>query len=230
MRITRSVTLILFCISLPLFLLLTNLRVLSTNYSVYEFAFERYGIEKNSGLDKQQVNIVGTSIIDYFQNARSSELLDVKLQKDGVEYSLFSEREILHMYDVKRIMDRLFQAHNITFVIIITYITSIFLWSQEKKTPYMGSLLIYSGMGMLAVLVSLALIIFTGFDRAFEQFHLILFDNDFWKLNPSSDALIQIFPRQFWLDITIIICILTIFESLLLIFSGYLLSFYGKKA
>ena len=100
MRITRSVTLILFCISLPLFLLLTNLRVLSTNYSVYEFAFERYGIEKNSGLDKQQLNIVGTSIIDYFQNARSSELLDVKLQKDGVEYSLFSEREILHMYDV----------------------------------------------------------------------------------------------------------------------------------
>ena len=221
---------ILFCISLPLFLLLTNLRVLATNYSVYEFAFERYEIEESSGLDQQQLNVVATSLIDYFQNARSDELLDVKIRKDGMEYSLFSEREILHMYDVKIIMDRLFQAHNITFVIIVTYVTSIFLWSQEKKIPYMGSLLIYSGVGMLAILVSLALIIFTGFDRAFEQFHLILFNNDFWKLNPSSDALIQIFPRQFWLDITKIICILTIFESLLLIFLGYLLSFYGKKS
>ena len=77
MRITRSVVVILFCISLPLFLLLTNLRVLATNYSVYEFAFERYEIEESSGLDQQQLNVVATSLIDYFQNARSDELLDV---------------------------------------------------------------------------------------------------------------------------------------------------------
>ena len=229
MGITRSVVIILFCISLPLFLLITNLRILATNYSFYEFAFERYEIEENSGLDKQQLNIVGASVIDYFQNARNDELLNVKLQKNGMEYSLFSEREILHMYDVKIIMGRLFQVHNITFVITIVYITSIFLWTQEKKFSYLGSLLIYSGVGMLAVLIASALIIFAGFDRAFEQFHLILFNNDFWKLNPSTDALIQIFPRQFWLDITKIICILTIFQSLLLILSGYMLSFYGKK-
>ena len=71
MRITRSVVVILFCISLPLFLLLTNLRVLATNYSVYEFAFERYEIEESSGLDQQQLNVVATSLIDYFQNART---------------------------------------------------------------------------------------------------------------------------------------------------------------
>ncbi|MBG92776.1 MAG: TIGR01906 family membrane protein [Chloroflexi bacterium] len=229
MKITHSFTVLLFCISLPLFLLTTNVRILATNYSVYEFAFDRYEIEKNSGLDKQQLNIVGNSIIDYFQNDQNGTLLNIKIQENGTEYPLFSEREILHMYDVKVIMGRLFQAHHITFAVVIIYITSVFLWSHEKNIPYMGSLFIYSGIGMLAFLISLTLIIFSGFDKAFEQFHLILFSNDFWKLNPSTDALIQIFPYQFWLDITKLICIFTIVECLLLVLLGYLLSRYGKK-
>ena len=35
------------------------------------------------------------------------------------------------------------------------------------------------------------------------QFHLLVFSNDFWQLDPARDYLIMLFPGGFWYDVTI---------------------------
>ena len=47
------------------------------------------------------------------------------------------------------------------------------------------------------------LLVLTGFDAAWSQFHVIAFANDFWNLNPRTDHLIQMFPEAFWQRATI---------------------------
>ena len=52
-----------------------------------------------------------------------------------------------------------------------------------------------------AMIVAIGVVAVTGFNQAFEQFHVIAFNNDLWKLNPNRDHLIQMFPEAFWQDI-----------------------------
>ena len=65
------------------------------------------------------------------------------------------------------------------------------------------SLALIGGVGALAL---------TGFEQSFEQFHVIAFDNDLWKLNPARDHLIQMFPQAFWEDTSLWIGIATMAE------------------
>ena len=60
-----------------------------------------------------------------------------------------------------------------------------------------------SGLISAVVIGAVGVVAVSGFDRAFEQFHLIAFNNDFWKLNPNRDHLIQMFPEAFWENVSL---------------------------
>jgi len=44
-----------------------------------------------------------------------------------------------------------------------------------------------------------------GFDSAWNQFHELVFSNDFWRLDPDTDRLIQMFPEAYWQESVFII-------------------------
>ena len=87
-----------------------------------------------------------------------------------------------------------------------------------------------AGLLIAAVIVALAIVALNGFDRAFEEFHVISFDNDLWKLNPRTDHLIQMFPEDFWFDASMFVGLLTLVEAgLLALVSGTYLFFSGRR-
>ena len=55
-----------------------------------------------------------------------------------------------------------------------------------------------------------------GFERLFLAFHEISFSNDFWQLDPRTDALIAMFPEGFFLDATLWIVGSTVLEAAIL--------------
>ena len=66
---------------------------------------------------------------------------------------------------------------------------------------------------IITLIFSLILI---NFEDSFAKFHLISFNNDLWLLNPLEDNLINLFPLQFFYDITKKIIIKIIITSLIL--------------
>jgi integral membrane protein (TIGR01906 family) len=62
-----------------------------------------------------------------------------------------------------------------------------------------GAVLCLVAIGV-GIAVSLA-----GFEGAWEDFHQLMFSNDFWLLNPAQDHLIQMFPPAFWESIVFFI-------------------------
>ena len=68
------------------------------------------------------------------------------------------------------------------------------------------TLALVGGPGVLAYL---------GFDAAWRQFHFLAFTNDLWELDPATDHLIQMFPRDFWFDVTMLLGAFTLLEALL---------------
>ncbi len=77
-----------------------------------------------------------------------------------------------------------------------------------------------TGLGCLVLLITVGVvgaIGLSGFDSAWTQFHEIIFSNDFWLLNPTTDRLIQMFPPEFWESIVFFIGLMIIAETALVL-------------
>jgi integral membrane protein (TIGR01906 family) len=127
---------------------------------------------------------------------------------------LNSEEEVLHMADVKDVMRVLFRVNEVALAMVLGSIALRFLWSGEAtfRTLAWDSLKgLGLGLALVAVVGALSLV---GFEAAWEQFHELLFTNDFWQLDPDTDRLIQMFPEAYWQESVLIIAALILLEGL----------------
>ncbi len=76
--------------------------------------------------------------------------------------------------------------------------------------------LLYGSLLTIALVAVTGAVAYLGFDSAWRQFHFLAFTNDLWELDPARDHLIQMFPRDFWFDITLLIGAFTLLEALLI--------------
>ncbi len=190
----------LFGLALALFTLpvAATVRYATTSASWWERGFERYDATRRTGLPQSEVLRVAAETRDYLLN--DEERLDVRV--NGA--SFYSEREVLHMIDVKRLMARTFDAGWAAFGYIVAFI-ALLIWRRGWESPRAISLSLLSACGIVSALVIvLAIIAVSGFESAFRSFHLLFFTNDLWQLS-SRDGLIQLFPQRFFFDTTLLI-------------------------
>ena len=69
-------------------------------------------------------------------------------------------------------------------------------------------------------IIILILLVSINFDNLFFNFHILVFDNLYWLLNPETDNLIVLFPAQFFYDAVINIIIYSAIISILIIIFG----------
>ena len=85
----------------------------------------------------------------------------------------------------------------------MAFVVLLFVWRKACSFRSLSKQLLTSGLVTLVVVCALVVVAVSGFEAAFNQFHVIAFDNDLWKLNPARDHLIQMFPEAFWQDVSI---------------------------
>ena len=95
---------------------------------------------------------------------------------------------------------------------VLAYVVEVFIWAKEGTFRSLARQVLTSGLVTLVVVGALGVVAVSGFDGAFNQFHVIAFDNDLWRLNPSRDHLIQMFPEAFWQDVSIWVGLATLAE------------------
>jgi integral membrane protein (TIGR01906 family) len=210
---TRWVATVVFIIAVPLFLVLTNVRIAATEEGVYGYSFSQYDAVAVTGIDRAQLDGAAATIIDYFRTGERDELLDIRVVVNGEAEALYNQREVLHMRDVKDLMQLTFRAHEIAFVFLVGYAVVVFLWARERALRQLAVQAVVAGGATVVLLGAAAVAVTLGFDRLFEQFHLLSFSNDLWRLNPATDRLIQMFPQGFWFDVTLGVGVLTAIEG-----------------
>ena len=209
----------LFLVAVPLFLVLTNVRIAAVEPRIHEYSFSQYDAVASTGIDRVQLDRAAREIIRYFRN--DEELLAIRVSVDGAEEPLFSPREVLHMRDVKDLIRVTFRLHEIAFVYIVAYVTTVFLWSRERPLRRLARQSLTAGALTVGPLSVAAVGVLVGFDDLFRQFHVLSFSNDFWQLNPARDHLIQMYPRGFWFDATLAIGLISAAEGAVLAALGY---------
>lgn len=215
----RWVATALFVVALPLFLVLTNVRIAALWPPVHEYSFARYDAEATTGVERAELDRAAREIVDYFRN--DEDLLDIEVTVGGEPAPLFSEREVLHMRDVKWLMQASFRVHEIAFAILVLYVTAALALGRGEAVAHLAGLLRFAGVLTVVLLGVAAAAVLVGFDELFRQFHVISFANDLWKLSPARDHLIQMYPRGFWFDVTLAVGLISAAAGALLAAAGH---------
>ena len=192
-------------LALALFTLATaaSVRFAATSSWWWERGFERYDAPRRTGMTPDEVSRVGAEVRDYLRN--DAERLTVQRRlADGRAAPVFSEREVVHMIDVKRLMARTWDAGWAAFGLIVALAAAAFWRGRRAGLARLLRAAAAAGGLIVALVVVLAVVAVVGFDEAFRQFHLLFFTNDLWQLS-SADALIQLFPQRFFFDTTLLI-------------------------
>ena len=203
----RIAVIVLLAISLPLFFISLNVRVLTNSQTFYEWGFGTNNVERRTGLDDAALTSAASQIIDYFGN--DEEFLDLHVDFEGREIELFNEREITHMADVKDVMNVMFNAVWVTGAIVVIVVAGGFFLLGRGFLPMLRSGIMWSTIAGLTVAALFGIATLIDFNTTFRLFHEVVFRNDFWKLSPSQSLLLRLFPQGFWFAATLILVVVT---------------------
>ena len=170
---------------------------------IYDYNISAYSIEKRTSLSLEKINEINLGIRTYFFNEK--ELLDI---------DIFSNKEILHMKDVKSVMNFIFDISKILSIVfcILTFV----LYSYFRV--YIYKLIFYSLSLFLSILVFLGTSFLLFFQELFIIFHQIAFNNDLWILNPNEDYLLMMYPEDFFKDVAILILVTSFILNVIVYF------------
>ena len=207
-----------FVALVPVFLIAANVSWVIDAPLLYSYGFGKYKDQIDYYLDISdgELRSAGRQIRDYFNN--DEKLLAVNVIVGGVRVSnLYNDREVTHMKDVKGLVRGVDRIWKLSGLYLLGFAgVGLMLWRRSFLRPLGRSAAIGGGV-TLALVALVGLGSLAGFDRLFLAFHQVSFSNDFWQLDPRSDALIAMFPQGFFFDATILIVGSTIVEALLLV-------------
>jgi integral membrane protein (TIGR01906 family) len=222
MKLVGALTATVFVIAVFVALLLTNARLAATQPSVYEYSFGQYGVVNETQVERADLDRAAREMIAYLGSGHVADLV-IDVAVAGDPQSLLNEREILHMRDVRDLFQSSFKVQELALIYIVGYVGVVAVRRRQRAVAHVARLVLGAGGLTVGILAAAAIAILIGFHWLFTQFHLLSFSNDFWRLDPRTDRLIQMFPDGFWFEVTLAVSLVTLAESALLMIAAYLL-------
>ena len=201
---------VLFAALLPIFLIAINVVYVTDSDWLYTYNWWRNGVAERTGLPVSELDSAADQIKDYFAN--DIERLDVRVNTSRGIVSLFDEREILHMIDVKDLM-RYVATASIWSGVVLVFCTALGLTIRRGEFfASMSRWLRWCALVWGLIIAAVVVVAIIDFTWIFTQFHLLSFANDLWQLDPFRHYLLLLFPERFFLEATLFIALLTVIE------------------
>lgn len=214
-RVARLLVFVLFLLALPATLILGAVRFAFSWQPVYTYAVQAYHADQVTGIPTGELLQATSSIRHYFTNSQRDLNITVR-DSAGRAEPLFNERELTHMRDVKSLVQRVYRLLDVAAAYVVLYLGISFRLRRPLRALAWDVL--RASCLSIAILVAFgAASLLGGFDQLFTEFHMLSFSNDFWQLDPARDHLVQMFPLEFWLDITMFVAGLALLAAALIL-------------
>ncbi len=188
---------IILGILLSIILLFISVEITVFNSNNYKKSFVKYNATEATGMDEENLQHVIEDILRYLKDNRKE--LDTRTIIRGENRVVFGGREKLHMIDVKELFVKGRNFRNVSLVLFIIMVL-FFIKKDKHWKKSISNTLLYTSVINIAFLIILLVLMKTDFNRYFNYFHIIFFDNDLWELDPNTSILVQMFPEGFFYD------------------------------
>ena len=117
----------------------------------------------------------------------------------------------IHFEEVRDVFKVLNKINIISGVISVL---GIYIVLKKKEIKIIK----YAGIISILIPIFLLIPITIQFEKSFEIFHRLIFNNDYWIFDPSKDPVINMLPAEFFLHCGVVILTgILIFSSIVLI-------------
>lgn len=183
-------------------LLVTSIDFHAFNKNYYREQYTSLNTAENLGMSDDDLFAATDALLDYLHDEREDILVEGEVF--GFKREIFTERETLHMVDVKNLYQNVLTARNLATIIGVLALIYLIVRSRKDenglnmlKKQLAGSFIQISICLLIAVgmLAGYALMDFTSF---WIGFHELFFTNDLWQLNPANSIMINMFPETFF--------------------------------
>ena len=181
-ELTTAFVLFFFIVSASIFITL-HFRPL------YYMDIDLLDIEAYSGMPREEIIANYDVLIDYNSIFGGMETLELPTLP-------MSETGRIHFEEVKVIFT-FFQWAAIVSLILVVLLIRL---NQKKENYYFWK---YTSVISIAVPVILVVLIALNWDMVFVVFHKIMFNNDYWIFDASTDPVIMILPDSFFMHCAI---------------------------
>jgi integral membrane protein (TIGR01906 family) len=193
---------------IPIILVLTSARILfSPAFLAHEYGLKNFPPDEYGFSTAERLHW-GTLSINYLFNSAGIEFLSDLKAEDG--QSLYNERELSHMVDVKILVQAALKVwYGSLFIFVLLTLSA---WRANWLPQYAKAISTggWLTIGLMGLILAGTLI---DFDELFTQFHHIFFTGDTW-LFYADDTLIRLLPIKLWSDAFILIGIITLIGAI----------------
>ena len=207
---------LLFVVAVPVFLITTNVRVAFNEVALYTFGFERHDITRITGISDAELRRVAGELVTYFND--DTDLLDINVGGR----SIYNDREIVHMRDVKGLVQGVYWVQRGSWAVMLAYVVGGLALARRPFLLIALRRLRAGGIVTLSLILGAGIAVAAAFRWLFYLFHVISFRNSLWQLDPRTDNLLRMFPEGFWFDSTMMIAVATVVEALALTGASWL--------
>ncbi len=213
-RILKIILSIVIAISLLWTTVFLSLVIISSNINSYTATYDSKNTIETLNTDSESLKNFAQNIIDYLYNGKED------LQQIGYVYGeeqeLYTKNELLHMEDVKKIIEGFFYSSIIMLALLLACSVTMFVLGDKMQNKL--GCLVHCLLGVLGALLILVIIIALNFNSAFIVFHKIFFPQGNWSF-PSHCVLVNLIEEQMLCEFAFQICFLSIYiiGSILLI-------------
>lgn len=194
-RIINYLFIVFFCL-----FIITGIIQLSVRFKeIYYLDVDYLGIDKLSGLSKEEIKLNYDYLIKY------------NLDKENTEFNMptiaSSKEGKIHFKEVRDIFQNTVKLFKLSLVVSLI---GLYLNIKNKNYNFLkitSRLLIYTPIILLIPII-------IDFDKSFILFHKIMFNNDYWIFDPNLDPVIEILPDTFFFHMGIVILTLIILSSI----------------
>lgn len=198
----------IFMLSLTLFAITLSVKITVNFRQLYYFDIKYLGIEKFVNMSASEIKKNYDYLINFLYSSPNTQfkLPSFKASHEGV----------IHFYEVKKIFSL---VDKIFYISLLLNSVAVYLCYKYKNF----SIFKYSSWLLVSLPIFLLTVFSINFNKVFNTFHAIFFNNNYWIFDIDKDPVILILPEEFFMHCAILIAVL------ILIFSVIYMIFYKNK-
>ncbi|MDU6114875.1 MAG: TIGR01906 family membrane protein [Paeniclostridium sordellii] len=172
---------------------------------LYYFDIKHLNIPILSGMSEEEIKLNYDYLIKYNTSYRDYEF-NMPTLKSSIQGKIHFEE----VRDVFKVLNK------INIISGVISVLGIYIVLKKKEIKIIK----YTGIISILIPIFLVIPITIQFEKSFEIFHRLIFNNDYWIFDPSKDPVINMLPAEFFLHCEVVIL------TGILIFSSIILTIY----
>ncbi|CEP91632.1 membrane protein [[Clostridium] sordellii] len=199
----KKISNLIFAFLMSLFIITSIVKFTVVFKPLYYFDIKHLNIPILSGMSEEEIKLNYDYLIKYNTSYRDYEF-NMPTLKSSIQGKIHFEE----VRDVFKVLNK------INIISGVISVLGIYIVLKKKEIKIIK----YARIISILIPIFLLIPITIQFEKSFEIFHRLIFNNDYWIFDPSKDPVINMLPAEFFLHCGVVILTgILIFSSIILI-------------